>query len=131
MRLRCLAAFRIGVVQARAESTSRAAHNCSFVSGLPKIILTKAMLVSNDSLISEFSELAAAGRAPGGVVLPHAWSMADWAEFFGCGEIRRVPAGEALIRKGDPERTLFFVLKGSLEVISHSGHGLSLGALSK
>ena len=36
-------------------------------------------------------------------------------------------AGEALIRRGEPDRTLYFVLHGELEVIAHSGDGLSLG----
>lgn len=84
-----------------------------------------------DSLIAGFSDVAAAGQAKGGVALPHDWSVADWARLFECGDVRRIVAGEALIRRGDPERSLLFVLRGSLEVISHSGHGLSLGALSK
>ena len=40
---------------------------------------------------------------------------------------RKVSAGEALIRRGEPDRTLSFVLYGELEVIAHSGDGLSLG----
>ena len=45
-------------------------------------------------------------------------------------DTRRVPAGEALIRGGEPGRTLYFVLRGPLEVIAHSGDGLSLGRMA-
>ena len=82
-----------------------------------------------DSLISRFSELAPAGDGKGGL-LPAAWGKAEWALLFNCAELRSVASGQALIQQGDPERTLYFVLHGSLEVI-HSGNGMSLGALSK
>ena len=39
-------------------------------------------------------------------------------------------AGDALIRHGEPDRTLYFVLHGQLEVIAHSGDGLSMGRLA-
>jgi CRP/FNR family transcriptional regulator, cyclic AMP receptor protein len=39
-------------------------------------------------------------------------------------------AGDALIRRGEPDRTLYFVLHGDLEVIVHSGDGLTMGRVA-
>ena len=83
-----------------------------------------------DPLISKFSALASAGEGVGGL-LPPDWRGAEWIQLFECADLRSVASGQALIRRGDPERTLYFVLQGSLEVIVHSGHGISLGALTK
>jgi CRP/FNR family cyclic AMP-dependent transcriptional regulator len=41
-----------------------------------------------------------------------------------------VTAGEALIRRGESGRTLYFVLDGNLEVIVHAGDGLSMGRVA-
>ena len=82
-----------------------------------------------DSLISDFGARASAGDGKGGL-LPGDWSEADWAHFFNHADFRSVAAGQALISRGEHGRTLYFVLRGSLEVI-HSGNGVSLGPLSK
>ena len=39
-------------------------------------------------------------------------------------------AGDALIRRGEPDRTLYFVLHGDLEVIVHPGDGLTMGRVA-
>lgn len=66
----------------------------------------------------------------GALHLPN-WGDAEWQHFFNFTSGRRVPAGDALIQQGEPDRTLYFVLHGELEVIAHSGNGLSLGRLAR
>jgi CRP/FNR family cyclic AMP-dependent transcriptional regulator len=58
------------------------------------------------------------------------WRDEDWKRLFGFTSIRSVMAGDALIRHGEPNKTLYFVLHGQLEVIIHSGDGLSMGRLA-
>ena len=58
------------------------------------------------------------------------WGDDDWKQLFRFTSTRRVPAGEALIRRGEPGRMLYFVLHGQLEVIAYSGDGLSLGRMA-
>jgi CRP/FNR family transcriptional regulator, cyclic AMP receptor protein len=82
-----------------------------------------------DSAISIFragGSIAAGGDA---LQLP-GWREEDWKQLFGCSSTRRVTAGDALIRRGEPDRTLYFVLHGELEVIAHSGDGLSMGRVA-
>ena len=64
-------------------------------------------------------------------VLPASWSADDWRGLLRSSTLRRVKAGEALIRRGEHDPTLFFVLRGDLEVIVHSGDGISLGPLTR
>ena len=59
--------------------------------------------------------------------LDYNWGDDEWKQLFRFTRTRKVSAGEALIRRGEPDRTLYFVLHGELEVIAHSGDGLSLG----
>ena len=58
------------------------------------------------------------------------WSDENWKQLFQFTTTRVVRAGDALIRRGEPDRTLYFVLQGDLEVIGHSGDGLSMGRLA-
>ena len=58
---------------------------------------------------------AAAGREEA-LWLPD-WRDEDWNLLFGFTDIRKVPSGEALIRRGEPDRTLYLVLRGELEII--------------
>lgn len=83
-----------------------------------------------DPLASGFGQLATAAAGKGGL-LPVGWGKEQWGRLFEFADRRVIRSGEALIRRGDPERTLYFVLRGALEVIVHSGHGISLGALTK
>ena len=64
-------------------------------------------------------------------VLPAVWTDDDWRGVLRSSTLRRVKAGEALIRRGERDPTLFFVLRGDLEVIVHSGDGISLGPLTR
>jgi len=58
------------------------------------------------------------------------WRDEDLQQLFRFTSTRRVMAGDAIIRHGEPDRTLYFVLQGNLEVITRSGDGLSLGRLA-
>ena len=64
-----------------------------------------------------------------GLLLPN-WRPEDWEQAFRFTSIRKVSAGEALIRSGEPDRTLYFVLHGVLEVILRSSDGLSMGRVA-
>jgi CRP/FNR family transcriptional regulator, cyclic AMP receptor protein len=64
-----------------------------------------------------------------GLLLPN-WRDEDWKQLFGFTSIRTVNAGDALIRHGEPDRTLYFVLHGELEVIVRSNDGLSMGQVA-
>jgi CRP/FNR family transcriptional regulator, cyclic AMP receptor protein len=58
------------------------------------------------------------------------WRDEDWKQLFEFTSIRSVVAGDSLIRHGEPNKTLYFVLHGQLEVIIHSGDGLSMGRVA-
>jgi len=82
-----------------------------------------------EAAISRFragNSLATMGEA---LLLAH-WRDEDWKDLFRFTGIRRVAAGEALLRRGEPDRTLYFILHGELEVIAHSGDGLTLGRVA-
>lgn len=85
---------------------------------------TEAPLKDLESATASFR--ATAGETP---LLPN-WDDENWKQLFRFTSIRKVMAGDALIRHGEPERTLYFVLKGELEVIVHSGDNLSMGRLA-
>lgn len=63
--------------------------------------------------------------------LPRRWSDAEWSTLFQFTTLRRVSAGEALIQHGEADRTLYFVLQGTLEAILRSGDGIGMGAVVK
>ena len=64
-------------------------------------------------------------------LLPRQWSDEDWRKLFRFTTTRSVTAGDALIRRGEPDRTLYFVLRGGLEVIVHSSDGISMGPINQ
>jgi CRP/FNR family transcriptional regulator, cyclic AMP receptor protein len=70
-------------------------------------------------------------RAAAESVIPSHWSDEDCRELFRLTSIRTVPAGEALIRHGEPDRTLYFVLDGELEIILPSGDAFSMGRVAE
>src|SRR5919201_1437643 len=82
-----------------------------------------------DHAIASFR--AGAAAATGEALAPRGWSAEDWRDLFRFTGLRRVGAADALIRRGDPDRTLYFVLRGDLEVVVHSGDGLSMGTLTR
>ena len=59
------------------------------------------------------------------------WRDEDWNLLFGFMDIRNVLSGHALIRRGEPDRTLYFVLRGELEIIVQSGDGLTMGRVGR
>ena len=46
-------------------------------------------------------------------------------------DIRNVPSGQALIRRGEPDRTVYFVLRGELEIIVQSSDGNTMGRVAR
>ena len=46
-------------------------------------------------------------------------------------DIRKVQSGDALIRRGEPDRTLYFVLRGELEIIVQSSDGFTMGRVAR
>jgi CRP-like cAMP-binding protein len=58
------------------------------------------------------------------------WRDADWQQLFRFTTFRSVAPGDALIRQGDPDRTIYFVLRGQLEVTLRSGDGISMGRVA-
>jgi CRP/FNR family transcriptional regulator, cyclic AMP receptor protein len=82
-----------------------------------------------DSAIASFRAAGSVAAAGEGPLLPD-WRDDDWRQLFRFASIRSVRAGDALIRSGEPDRTLYFVLDGALEIIVHSGDGLSMGRVA-
>jgi CRP-like cAMP-binding protein len=82
-----------------------------------------------DDAIAGFRAGAAAASGEG--LAPRGWSAEDWRALFRFTELRRIGAADALIRRGDPDRTLYLVLRGTLEVVIHSGDGISMGPLTR
>ena len=83
-----------------------------------------------DAAIASFCAGVSSAEAGDRFLPPH-WQDGDWKRLFRFTSTRRVKAGEALIRRGEPDRTLYFVLRGNLEVVAHSGDGLSMGPLTR
>lgn len=85
-----------------------------------------------DTLTTQISssEIAKFRAAPETCVPSH-WSDADCRKLFEFTGVRTVPAGEALIRHGEPDRTLYFVLDGELEIILPSGDAFSMGRVAE
>jgi CRP/FNR family transcriptional regulator, cyclic AMP receptor protein len=82
-----------------------------------------------ESAIASF-RTSGPSAAPGERPLLPGWRDEDLRQLFRFTRTRRVTAGDAIIRRGEPDRTLYFVLHGELEVIAHSGDDLSLGRLA-
>lgn len=74
---------------------------------------------------------AGAAVAGGEGLSPRGWSDEDWRALFRFTHFRRIEAAEALILRGAPDCILYFVLSGRLEVVVHSGDGVSMGSLTK
>jgi CRP/FNR family transcriptional regulator, cyclic AMP receptor protein len=82
-----------------------------------------------DQAIASFR--AGVASASGEGLTPRGWSAEDWRDLFHFTDIRRIGAADVLIRRGDPDCTLYFVLNGNLEVVIHSGDGISMGPLTR
>lgn len=81
-----------------------------------------------DAAVANF-RAGVSAMAGGALHLPN-WREQDWEQLFRFTRLRTVRAGEALIRHGEPDRTLYFVLRGELEIVVHSGNGLSMGRVA-
>jgi CRP/FNR family transcriptional regulator, cyclic AMP receptor protein len=82
------------------------------------------------SAIAGFRAAGAAAGRDESLWLPD-WRDEDWNLLFGFTDIRNVLSGDALIRHGEPDRTLFFVLRGELEIIVQSSDGLTMGRVAR
>src|SRR4029077_20370984 len=82
-----------------------------------------------DQAIASFRAGVAAAKGEG--LAPRGWSSEDWHDLFCFTNLRRIGAADVLIRRGDPDCTLYFVLRGNLEVVLHSGDGISMGPLTR
>ena len=89
--------------------------------------------VQEPGLGSAIASFRAGGAAAGrdeALRLPD-WRDEDWNLLFGVMDIRKVLSGDALIRRGEPDRTLYFVLRGELEIIVQSSDGLTMGRVAR
>jgi len=83
-----------------------------------------------ESAIASFRTGTTAATEGGALLLPK-WRDWDWQQLFRFTSIRSVIPGDALIRHGEPDRTLYFVLRGRLEVVVRSGDGISMGGVAR
>jgi CRP-like cAMP-binding protein len=82
-----------------------------------------------DSAMASFRAGVAAAASDDALLLPN-WHDQDWKQLFRFSSVRSLTSGEALIRHGEPERTIYFVLRGELEVIVPSANGISMGRIA-
>ena len=80
--------------------------------------------MNHDSAIASFRT-----KAVETLLLPN-WNDADWQQLFRFTTLRSVAPGDALIRHGEPDRTIYFVISGQLEVIVRAGDGISMGRMA-
>ncbi len=80
--------------------------------------------------IADFRKACASATA-GESLLLAGWRDDDWRDLFHFTTVRGVTAGDALIRHGEPDRTLYFVLRGELEIVVRSADGLTLGRIAR
>jgi CRP/FNR family transcriptional regulator, cyclic AMP receptor protein len=82
------------------------------------------------SAIASFLAGAVGAGRDESLMLPD-WRDEDWSLLFGFTDIRMTRAGEALIRRGESDRTLYFVLRGELEIIVQSIDGHTMGRVAR
>ena len=82
-----------------------------------------------DSATARFRAGATAEASGDALLLPN-WEDQDWKQLFRFSSVRSLTRGDALIQHGEPDRTIYFVLRGELEVIVLSGNGLSTGRVA-
>lgn len=75
--------------------------------------------------------LRAGGAADGDRLSLPAWREEDWERLLDAAGLRRIAAGEAVIRRGGEDRSLCIVLDGEVEVMAHASDGLSFGRLAR
>jgi CRP/FNR family transcriptional regulator, cyclic AMP receptor protein len=57
------------------------------------------------------------------------WTVEDWRALLSHTEVVQVASGDALVRLGEQERALYFVVDGALEVSQSSGRSDTFGTL--
>lgn len=77
---------------------------------------------------SAFQQHCAADRGGDTLYLPN-WSTEDWRRLFGHAQPVNVSSGDVLIRHGERERALYFVISGALEVTGRTSSSDALGRL--
>lgn len=55
------------------------------------------------------------------------WTLGDWRALLAHAETVQVARGDALVRQGEQERAVYFVIDGVLEASPSTGHGETLG----
>ncbi len=80
--------------------------------------------------IANFRSASSSATSGEGLLLA-GWRDEDWQELFRFTAVRSVKAGDALIRHGEPDRTLYFVLSGELEIVVRSTDGLTMGRVAR
>jgi CRP-like cAMP-binding protein len=112
------------------DKTSHLAVRCAILAkmtlGMPA---DNILLKDLESAIASFRASGSCATRGEALLLP-SWRDEDWKQLFRFTSSRRVMAGEALIRRGEPDRALYFVLHGDLEIIVHLGDGLTMGRVS-
>lgn len=71
--------------------------------------------------VAVFSRGRAASREPYADELQLGWSEEAWSRLLSHTESRRFRAGDTVIQRGAPDRALYFVAAGSLEVGAYPG----------
>ena len=77
---------------------------------------------------SAFQQHCADDRGGDTLYLPN-WSTEDWRRLFGHAQSVSISSGDVLIRHGERERALYFVISGALEVTGRTTGSDALGRL--
>jgi CRP/FNR family cyclic AMP-dependent transcriptional regulator len=78
----------------------------------------------------EFYRRCSEDRGEDNLYLPN-WELADWQALFANAAPMSLVSGEPLMRRGDPDRALYFVVSGTLEVSPAAARGGALGGLER
>jgi len=76
----------------------------------------------------QFRQHCAVDRGGDSLYLPN-WTVDDWRGLFSYSSPRVVASGDVLIRHGDNERAMYFLIRGALEVRGRTARGDTLGRL--
>lgn len=77
---------------------------------------------------ADFYRRCAEARDDDGLFLPD-WGLEDWRALFLHATTQILDNGEALLRRGESDRALYFVVGGALEVSAAAARGGALGGL--
>ena len=79
---------------------------------------------------ADFYRRCAENHGDDNLYLPN-WTLEDWQALFGNATSLSLASGEAMMRRGDPDRALYFVVSGMLEVSAAASRGGALGGLER